>query len=347
MNRTPLLVIFSLFAACRREAPPHPPAPPSAPPARAPTPAPTPGVPPAASVDPPAGAEAFRESGRFLPQGVAAPGWSQSGAVRLVNGQELFQVIDGAGAKYIEYGFRQMARTDYRKAGTQLVVTAEVYDMGSALGAFGQYSLQLSDSRDPASMQPRAVAHGGGGFLGTSQLVFWRGQYFVVLNLADDSGEQDEAALATTAREVLPALATTMAAAIPGETSPPAPPAGMPTDSLVWGGLTYLASNVLGIEQSGAGWVGHYQVAGGARYRIAILSRPSPEEARRVLLRVREASATGLTGIGDEAFAGPNVVAARKGSTVIAVAGPVPESLTALPREARIERLRAVVGALP
>ncbi len=267
--------------------------------------------------------------------------------MRLVNGQELFQVIDGAGAKYIEYGFRQMARTDYRKAGTQLVVTAEVYDMGSALGAFGQYSLQLSDSRDPASMQPRAVAHGGGGFLGTSQLVFWRGQYFVVLNLADDSGEQDEAALATTAREVLPALATTMAASIPGETSPPAPPAGMPTDSLVWGGMTYLASNVLGVEQSGAGWVGHYQAAGGARYRVATLTRPNAEDARGALQRLRGAGATPLPGVGDVAVASANVVAARKGNTVIAVAVPAPESLTALPREGRIERLRAAVSALP
>ena len=83
-------------------------------------------------------------------------------------------MIDGAGAKYIEYGFRQMARTDYRKSGTQLVVTAEVYDMGSPLGAFGQYSMLLSEGRDPATMQPRAVNHGGGGFLGTSQLVFWK-----------------------------------------------------------------------------------------------------------------------------------------------------------------------------
>lgn len=347
MNRTPLLVIFSLFVACRKEAPPRPGPAPTVLPSRPATVPATPGAPPLASVDPPAAAETFRESGRFLPQGAAAAGWTQSGAVRLINGQELFQVIDGAGAKYIEYGFRQMARTDYRKAGTQLVVTAEVYDMGSALGAFGQYSLQLSDSRDPASMQLRAVAHGGGGFLGTSQLVFWRGQYFVVLNLADDSGEQDEAALATTAREVLPALATTMAASIPGETTAPTPPTGMPTDSLVWGGMTYLASNVLGVEQSGAGWVGHYEATGGARYRIATLSRSTVDEARALLQRLRGAGATAVPGIGDEAFSSTNVVAARKGTVVVAVAGPAPESLAALSREARVERLRSTMVALP
>ena len=40
---------------------------------------------------------------------------------------------------------RQLARTDYRRPNTQLVVTAEVYDMGSSLGAFGQFSMMLGD----------------------------------------------------------------------------------------------------------------------------------------------------------------------------------------------------------
>lgn len=345
MNRTPLLVIFSLFVACRKDPPARPP--PSPPPPRTATPDPGPGAPPAASVAPAAPASAFRESARFLPQGAAAPGWTQSGDVHLFSGQELFQAIDGAGAKYVEYGFRQMARADYRKVGTQLAVTAEVYDMGSVLGAYGMYTSQLSDSRDPASMRARAVTHGGGGFLGTSQLVFWRGQHFVLLNLADDSGEQDENALATTAREVLPALATTMAASIPGETTAPAPPAGMPADALVWSGMTYLASGVLGIDQSGAGWVGHYEAPGGARYRIAYLTRPNADEARALLQRARGTGAAALAGVGDEAFGNATLAAARKGGTVIIVAGPSPENLTALPREARVERLRAVVAALP
>lgn len=111
--------------------------------------------------------------------------------------------------------------------------------------------------------------------------------------------------------------------------------------------MTYLASNVLGVEQSGAGWVGHYQAAGGARYRIATFTRPNAAEARGLLQRLRGAGATAVPGIGEEAFAGVDIVAARKGSTVVAVAGPSPESLTALSREARVERLRALVGALP
>ncbi|MDB4928058.1 MAG: hypothetical protein JWM10_542 [Myxococcaceae bacterium] len=349
MNRTPLLLIISVAAACRRDPPPARPSAPSAPaPTVTPRTPPTqPGAPPAASVDPPASAEAFRETGRFLPQGAAVAGWPQSGAVRLVNGQELFQLIDGAGEKYLAYGFRQLARTDYRKSGSELVVTAEVYDMGSALGSFGQYSMLLSDSRDPASMQARAVAQGGGGFLGTSQLVFWKGQYLVQLNLADDSGEQDEAALAATAREVLPALAARLATALPGESTPPAEAAILPTEGLVWGGATYLTDGVFGVEHSGPGWVGHYAGQGGARYRIAVMLRPGADEARALLQRLRGAGATALTGVGDEAFSSASMVAARRGARVVVVGAPAPETLTSLPAAARVDRLRAVVAALP
>lgn len=348
MNRTPLFLILSLAAACRRDPPQRPAAPAAhAPPAATPAPPVRPGAPPAASIDPPAAADAFRETGRFLPQGEALPGWSQSGAVRLVNGQELFQLIDGAGEKYISYGFRQLARTDYRKAGTELVVTAEIYDMGSPLGAFGQYSMLLSDSRDPASMRSRAVAQGGGGFLGTSQLVFWKGQYLVQLNLADDSGEQDENALASVAREVLPSLATRLSGAIPGDVTPPAGARVLPAEGLVWGGATYLSNGVFGLEQTGAGWVGHYEAAGNQRYRVAVMTRGSADEARALLQRFRVAGATALPGVGEEAFRTPTLAAARKGVNVVVVGAPAPDALPTLPPEQWTERLRAVVTALP
>ena len=348
MNRTPLVLIFALATTCRRDPAPRSPLPPPAIPRAMATEATLrPGAPPAASVDPPTAAESFRETGRFFPQNGELRGWPQSGAVRLVNGRELFQVIDGAGEKYLGYGFRQLARTDYRKAGTQLVVTAEVYDMGTTLGAFGQYSMLLSDSRDTASMQSQSVSHGGGGFLGTSQLVFWKGQFLVQLNLADDSGEQDEAALATTAREVLPTLATRLAGSIPGETVLPTGARVLPTDGLVWGGATYLANGVFGIDQTGPGWVGHYAGTEGRRCRVAILTRSSADEARTLLRRFRVGEAAPLPGVAEEAFSTPSLSAARKGVTVVVVGPPSPESLPALRATERNDRLSAIIGALP
>ncbi len=276
--------------------------------------------------------------------------WTQSGAVRVIRGQDLFQLIDGAGEKYLAYGFRELARTDYRKSGTELVITAEVYDMGSPLGAYGQYSMLLSDGRDPAAMQPQAVQQGGGGFLGTSQLVFWKGQHLVQINLVDDSGERDENGLRQLAREALPPVATRIAAALPGDTTAPATPPGLVRDGLVWGGATYLAQGVFGIERTGPAWVGHYR-ADDTRWRAAVFSKASAEEARAVANLFRGAHPTAIAGLGDEAFsattAAGEVIVARKGSTVIVLADAGVEGLRTPAREARVERVRAAITASP
>ncbi len=279
--------------------------------------------------------------------------WTQSGAVRLFTGStELFQAIDGAGEKYMAYGFRQMARTDYRKPQSELVVTAEVYDMGSPLGAFGQYSMMLSDGRDPSTLEPQAQNVGGGGFLGTSQLVFWRGRHLVQLNLADDSGEQDETALRVAAREALIPLATRIAQSLPGETTPPTPPPGFPADERVWGGVTYLANNVLGVDNTGAAWVAHCRNAAGRRYRVAVFSRDGVAQARSQVGTLRGGLGAAVPGLGDEAYwlthpAAGDLLVVRKGTRVWALADPAGTTTDALDRDGRVARARTLLAATP
>lgn len=346
------VVFFAgVLLACKRES-----APSSAPPRPAPV-APAdasrPGAPPPSSsapLDPPAAPADFRESAQYLPQGPAVEGWTQSGAVRLVDAQHLYELIDGASDKYIAYGFRQLGRTDYRKAGSDLVVTVEVYDMGSVLGAFGQYSMILSEGRDPSTLQSQAVTHGGGGFLGSTQLVFWKGQHLVQINLTDNSDEPDEARMRAAAQEALPRFAARVAGMLPGGTVAPAPPPGIAPEGLVWGGLTYLANNAFGAERTGAAWVGHYRAPGGERYRVAVLARPNVEEARAAFTALRGSGATAVPGVGDEAFAARapegEVVVARRGSAVFVVGDPSGANLTPLAREAKRARLLEALSSL-
>lgn len=301
-------------------------------------------------LDPPAPASAFHEAGRFLPQGSVGD-WAQTGGVRYAQGDELFQLIDGAGEKYRAYGFRQLARTEYRRPGTQLVVTVEVYDMGSTLGAYGQYSMMLSEGRDPASMRSHATTHGGGGFLGTSQLVFWKGQHLVQVNLADEDENADEGALAARAREALPTFAARVDAALTGETTAPSTPAALGAEGRVWGGAVYLAQGLFGAERTGAGWEVHYETPEHQRYRVGWLARGTPAEASPVLASLRGASAAPVAGLGDEAYAvtdaqGERVVA-RRGALVVAVGDAGLPGMTALPRSAKIERVRALLAATP
>lgn len=348
--RSVTLGILLSVSACRRETPSRPTPPPTTA-ATADRPTANWGAPPATAVDPPAPATAFRESAQYLPQGTSIPGWAQSGDVRLANGQELFQLIDGAGEKYVQYGFRQLGRTDYRKPGTELVVTAEVYDMGSPLGAFGQYSMLLTEGRDPATMESHAVNQGGGGFLGTSQLVFWKGQHLVQINIADDSGERDEAAMAAAAREALPAFATRIAAALPGATTPPAPPAALPREGLVWGGIAYLTNNVLNLPDTGPGWVGYYRGEGNQRWRVAVFTREQPAQATATMARLREGPSEPIAGLGNEAVAvngaGGPLVVARQGTTVVAVAGDMSPGAELPRQDRRVAIARAALAAPP
>ncbi|MBL8601854.1 MAG: hypothetical protein JNK72_08020 [Myxococcales bacterium] len=308
---------------------------------------------PSASVDPPAEASAFRDTARFLPQGATVTGWAQSGSVRLFTGQELFQAIDGAGEKYVGYGFRQMARTDYRRPGSEVVVTAEVYDMATPLGAFGQYSMILSDGRDPSTLQPQARPIGGGGYLGTSQLVFWKGSHLVQINLADDAGNLDEEGLRALARETLPAFAERIAAALPGDTAAPAAPAGFPQDELVWGGTTYLYDRVLGVDNTGPGWIAHCRNASNKRYRVAFFRKSNTNDAHAVVNGLRGGVGQAVAGLGDEAFwlthpSAGELLIARRGAVTLALAGPAGDAPTdGLDREGRTARMRALLAALP
>jgi hypothetical protein len=341
-------LLAALLIACKRE-----PAP-----ARTPPPPPTP--PPSATADAaqgapggqdaPAPASAFREAARFLPQGTAVPGWRQSGAVRLVDAQHLYELIDGAAEKYVSYGFRQLARTDYRSAQGSSVVTVEVYDMAADLGAFGQYSMILSDGRDPLSLQPSAVALGGGGFLGATQLVFWKGRYLVQVNLTDEGDDADEAAMRAAAREALPRFGARIAATLEGGALAPPPPPGIAPEGLVWGGLTYLANNAFGAERTGTAWVGHYRAEDSTRYRLAVLPRTSAEEARAAFTALRGAGAAAVAGLGDEAFSvrggEGEMLVARAGNRVLVVADPAGAGLTAPSLAAKQARLRAALSSL-
>ena len=294
--------------------------------------------------EPSAAAAEFREAARMLPQGRVGE-WVQSGAVTRSTAANLFQIIDGAAVSYERYGVRQYAKTDYRKPGTTLVATIEVYEFANPLGAFGRYSLMVSDGRDPGSLQPQSVNIGAGGYQGTTQITFWKGSSLVQISISDTSDEPNEAALASTARTALPSLAHAVETSVTGQIAPPLSP--LSSDGVVWGGVTYLADAVFAAEQTGPAWVGHYASADGKRYRLAIFRRGSVAEAQAVLARFRPMGAHAITGLGDEAFSvtpqGGEIVIARTGNNVFAVTNSSASNQPAPTRDAKIAIVRTAL----
>ncbi|MDP3278292.1 MAG: hypothetical protein Q8Q09_24100 [Deltaproteobacteria bacterium] len=300
---------------------------------QAPTPPPTPppAVTPSAVADsgptgpalaPGADAAEFRDAARVLPR-VAVGSFRQTGPVLRSTAANLFQFIDGDAVSYQAYGVRQYAKTDYRKPNTSLVVTVSAYEFADALGAWGRYSQNLSTGRDPASLEPQAVRFGAAGFQGRTQLVFVKETFLIQVDISDESEESDENALFAAAREVLPAFAGSSASLAPGHDTPPATP--LIPASLVWGGATYVSQAVLGVDSTGAGWVGWYRDAQSRRYRAAVFERQSAAEAVALCAALRgRAAQTVVAPSADEAFAvtlatAGETVVLRRGTTVVAV----------------------------
>ncbi|MGB9893679.1 MAG: DUF6599 family protein [Candidatus Saccharicenans sp.] len=86
----------------------------------------------------------------------------------------LFEYIDGASEAYLSYDFKELLVAQYQKSGTETMMTVEIYDMGSALNAFGIFSSE----RYPENPE---INLGYAGYLEEEVLNFASGRFYVKL----------------------------------------------------------------------------------------------------------------------------------------------------------------------
>jgi hypothetical protein len=123
---------------------------------------------------------------RVLPASGFSPGWALEGPVKKFTGEDLFEHINGEAELYLQFGFKILTAGLYLKDGDEKRgLTADVYEMGSELEAFGIYANYRKPEAEP-------VKAGTEGFVSPSQLMFYQGRYFVQLN-ASGAAEQDRA----------------------------------------------------------------------------------------------------------------------------------------------------------
>jgi hypothetical protein len=117
-----------------------------------------------------------------LVQGLRAPalpeGWKCSGDPAVYDSKTLFELIDGEAELYFPYGFKRAIAVTYASTtNPDDAVSAEVYEVGSLLDAFGVYS----NYRDPSA---NLVKVGADGFAGSTEIMFYQDRYFVKMRLS-------------------------------------------------------------------------------------------------------------------------------------------------------------------
>lgn len=109
----------------------------------------------------------------YLPQETELNGWLPDDAPRIFEGEDLFSLIDGGAAMYLEYGFTRAATQTYTHP-QKHVIDLQIFEMSDAAAAYGIYTVTSGDAGQPIPL-------GNAGKLESSYLTFWKGRFLVTV----------------------------------------------------------------------------------------------------------------------------------------------------------------------
>jgi hypothetical protein len=201
---------------------------------------------------------------RLLP---VLSGWHFGEEPRTFGPENLFEYIDGGAEAYLSYDFKELVVGQYAADASKAAVTVEIYDMGTALNAFGIYGAE----RFPDS---RFLDVGSQGYAEDGVLNFLHGRYYVKLLCFDCEGD-GSATLLGFARDII--------AKSSGEPDgfPPLLQS-LPRRGLVANSEKFILSNVLGFGFLHDGYLASYSPEGAA-FDGFIVAAASPEEVESML----------------------------------------------------------------
>lgn len=158
-------------------------------------------------------------------------GWESASDVLIYDADNLWEYINGAAELFVSFGVQSCRTTDL--ASGDLIVTVDLYDMGTPLNAFGVYNQE-------ASGETVALADAVSAMISPPyQALLLKGHTYAKVNVFE--GELD----LETGQQLLEALA----AALPGETSLPEELALLPDQGKVAGTDAYQAEAFLGLGE--------------------------------------------------------------------------------------------------
>jgi hypothetical protein len=192
--------------------------------------------------------------------------WAIDGNIDHYTKDNLYTYINGEAELYMPSGFSAAESAIYKKSGnSKAALVADVFLMGSLIDAFGIYSYY----RNPDA---EVINIGGGGFIDESQLMFYKGKYFVRLSASGDNPE----------RAVFRACAEAIAKNIPGKTDPPEELALLNVPGVIPRTEKYTAQSLLGYAFFKRGLTADAMLSG-KKVRLFVVLGESTQDAEGAL----------------------------------------------------------------
>jgi hypothetical protein len=111
--------------------------------------------------------------------------WHPEGEIKVYGPDNLWEYIDGAAERFVLYGFKVLRFREFSKE--NLMMTAEIYDMGSSLNAFGIYTTERPEEGKRLSIGTEAV-------LAPSHCLLLKDRYYIKIimlrGLLDDKSAE-------------------------------------------------------------------------------------------------------------------------------------------------------------
>ncbi len=256
----------------------------------------------------------------LVPTAAFYEGWTIGEGPLMFRPDTLYEYLDGAAPRYLDYGFRQAVHIRYALGGDpQAAVTLDVFDMASTLGAFGIYS-----SARPRGVEPRPW--GGEGYRSETVAAAWKGPVYVHVEAEDE-------------RPALIGMAERLVASVtdraPGETTAPEILRRLPPEGRVPRTERYVARDLRGHRFLPGGVLATYTLGGReAELYFSELKGTAEAEAAVVRLRahharggaiVREVRTTGALGFRHEDPTWGSGIVVAAGRFVAGIQGDLPD----------------------
>ena len=196
------------------------------------------------------------------------------------------ELFDGECEVYRMYGLERVVTVRYADGkGSTSTVNVVLSRFETARGAYGFYTKRVVADADPVDTKTKALPAGGAGALASTIAYVWRGLYVAELSYVNDTESPD--ALRQSAAAILPDLAKSIGAMVPGDTQLPDTASLLPEADRVPMGIVYEPRDILGAQGVGPGSYGFY-AAESRRYRVAILERNDEASAQDVMKTLKK-----------------------------------------------------------
>ena len=158
-------------------------------------------------------------------------GWSPVTAVSSYDSESLWEFINGAADTFMQFGFQGLETAELSRDGIRVAIG--IYDMGSALNAYGIYRFELPDAAEPLAIGAQSVVSP------PYQALMAKDRFYVKVDVY--SGEMKGA--------VGRAVLETVAAWLPGSDRMPDEFAALPEKNRVAGSERFTREAFLGVPE--------------------------------------------------------------------------------------------------